>query len=174
MGAVQPLPRFDLPRRVAAGALAVYLVALVLIAFWPHHIDRDADALLRAIERILPWATHSRVEFASNIALFVPLGFLLTALLRHRVIAVIAIGLGMTVVIELAQAAFLPGRTSSVLDVVANTLGTLIGLAAFFTLTGVRRARRESEIRRAHRESEIRRAGDLARRESDIRENPAD
>lgn len=148
MGAVQWFTRLSVSRRLAVAALVAYLVALALIAFWPHHVDRDAGDLLRAITRLLPWATHERLEFLSNIALFVPMGFLLTALLLHRVIAVVAIGLGMTVVIELAQAAFLPGRTASPWDVVANTLGTLLGLGLYFTITGVRRAARESEQQR--------------------------
>src|SRR3546814_4583455 len=69
-------------RRFLLAALAIYVLTLVLIAFWPTHVDRDAGPLLAAIERLFPWATQRRLEFTANIALFVPFGLLLTLLVR--------------------------------------------------------------------------------------------
>lgn len=114
-------------RRALVAALLVYVVALALIAFWPTHVDRDAGPLLSAIERVFPWATYRRIEFTANIALFVPFGVLLTPLLRSWPIA-LACGVGASLAIELVQEVVLPGRTASALDVLANSLGTAVGV----------------------------------------------
>lgn len=142
-----PRPR-RLPRErlVALAVLAVYGVALALVAFWPSHVDRDAGPLLRAIERLLPWATYDVVEFVSNVLLFVPLGAVLAFVLRRAPWATVAVGLGTSAVIELAQWMLLPGRTGSVLDVVANTLGTVVGCAAGLAVRAVLAARRGRRI----------------------------
>lgn len=129
-------------RVIAASSLAVYLIALALIAFWPEHVDRGASTLIRAITRVLPWATHERIEFTSNIALFVPFGLLGALLLHRRIWLAIVAGLAISVFVELVQGAFLPGRTSSVWDVVANTLGTVIGVALAALVRRSARARR--------------------------------
>lgn len=123
-------PRNPAPRglRIAAAlALAVYVVALAGIAFWPDPVDRDARPLLLALNRLLPWATLARVEFAANIALFVPLGILVAILLRSRHL-VVPIAIVTTVAIEAAQAVALDRRTPSVLDIVANVTGACVGL----------------------------------------------
>ena len=113
-------------RVVATVLLAVYLLALTLIAFWPQHVDRGAGPFLGAIRRVLPWATYDRVEFASNVLLFVPLGLLLMLSVGYAW-KVLLTGFAATVAIELVQA-LLPDRTSSVLDVIANTSGTVLGI----------------------------------------------
>lgn len=113
-------------RRFLLAALAIYVLALVLIAFWPTHVDRDAGPLLAAIERLFPWATYRRLEFTANIALFVPFGLLLTLLVRSWPLA-LGLGVGASLAIEVVQELALPGRTASVLDVLANSLGTAAG-----------------------------------------------
>ncbi|MFJ6653840.1 VanZ family protein [Microbacterium sp. NPDC091313] len=114
-------------RAVLVGVLCTYVLALALIAFWPTHVDRDAGPLLRAITRAIPWLTYGRMEFSANILLFVPFGLLLTLLVR-RWPWVIALGVASSATIELVQEFFLPGRTGSILDVVANGSGTVIGV----------------------------------------------
>ncbi len=72
-----------------------------------------------------------------NVVGFVPFGFLLClflagdggATIRTR-LTVILLGGGLSLFIELSQA-FLPTRSSSVLDLVFNTLGTVIGAMLF-------------------------------------------
>lgn len=65
------------------------------------------------------------VEFAANIALFVPLGFLLTVLLR-RWWAAVALGSALSIAAEVGQM-LLPGRLASPRDVLANLTGALVG-----------------------------------------------
>jgi VanZ family protein len=114
-------------RALLVVGLAVYVLVLAVIAFWPTHVDRDAGPLLAAIEQLFPWATHRRLEFSANIALFVPFGLLLTPLLRSWLLTLI-LGVGASMAIEVVQDLALPGRTASALDVAANSLGTAVGV----------------------------------------------
>ena len=75
------------------------------------------------------WAAKAAVwEFVYNVALFVPPFFVLLLLWpRVRVLWWALGGLGVSTLIEITQAFFLHGRDAQVRDVVANTLGALIG-----------------------------------------------
>ncbi|MCU1423993.1 MAG: VanZ family protein, partial [Microbacteriaceae bacterium] len=69
------------------------------------------------------------VEFVANVAMFVPFGVLVwLAFPRSRWWVVLLLGFATTVTIETVQST-LPTRFSTVSDVVANTLGTAVGLA---------------------------------------------
>src|SRR5687768_1951348 len=81
----------------------------------------------------------SRTDWLVNILLFIPLAFLLTGALwtpTHRIIAaavvvpgVLAICLGLSIAIEFAQL-FFP-RTPSLNDIVAQSIGAGLGIAAW-------------------------------------------
>ncbi|MFG6446399.1 VanZ family protein [Microbacterium sp. P07] len=122
-------------RRIAFVLLAVYAVAVVLIAFWPVPVDSGAAGLLARIARWLPWATHSRLEIGANVVFFVPLGLLLSITLDRSRYLVLPIGLLTTIAIESLQAELLDQRTASITDILANTAGTCVGMliAALFT-----------------------------------------
>lgn len=118
--------------RVAAVAAALYLVVLLAIAFWPTPVDRPmSENLAGAIAWLhahgMPgFIGYNQVEFAANIALFMPFGYLAGIWSRtwwHPVVA----GLAASVLIELGQEVFLPDRFSSMFDIVANTLGATTG-----------------------------------------------
>jgi glycopeptide antibiotics resistance protein len=70
---------------------------------------------------------------AGNVALFLPLGFLLPLLApwfdRHQ--RTVAAGLALTLAVELSQLAFPGVRRADVNDVLLNTLGTALGFAAY-------------------------------------------
>ncbi|WP_243075651.1 VanZ family protein [Microbacterium sp. SS28] len=107
--------------------LAVYVAVLAAIAFWPSPVDREAGPLLAYIQSIVPWLTYERIEFTANIVLFVPLGILLTLILRKRR-WVLPLALGATFAIEAIQAALLSERTPAISDIIANVLGAAIGM----------------------------------------------
>lgn len=113
--------------RPAALVLLAYAVALAAIAFWPVPVDSGAGPLLRAITRVFPVLTYDRIEFAANIALFIPFGVLVTLLVRQAWL-VLPLGFLTTLMIETAQALLLDRRTPSVLDLVANMAGVCVGL----------------------------------------------
>ncbi len=79
--------------------------------------------------------------------MFVPVGMFLVLLLgRSRWWLAIALGVGLSALIETAQA-FLPTRVSDVRDIVHNGLGALVGVVVVLILT----ARSENARRRALR-----------------------
>lgn len=115
--------------------LACYTLAVLVIVFWPAHVDDNAGGeFVRSIVHaghvqgwIPLWFSYQSVEWLSNVLMFTPGGFLLTLLLSpsaRRWVPLCA--LGGTVAIECTQLV-MPGRTSSVWDVVANTLGGTLG-----------------------------------------------
>ena len=111
----------------------VYLVGLARVTLWPRLADDDGFDLVRTV---LSWIssagialTYSAAEFLANIALFVPFGILVSLLWPRRPAwAVITLGLTTSGAIELAQLLFLPHRVADVRDLVANTLGTAVGV----------------------------------------------
>lgn len=133
-----PRPRL----RRALPWLLGYAIALALIAFWPQHVDKGMGWFLKAVTHYLPILTYDRIEFGSNILLFVPLGILLALLLPRRRYLIMPIGFVISLMIESAQGIFLPGRTSSLSDLVANTAGACIGLLAVEVAEAIGRHRR--------------------------------
>ena len=77
------------------------------------------------------WFDYHVVESSANVVMFIPLGILAAMAFPTRAWWVIA-GLGIIVstCMELGQLLFITARFSSVVDVVMNTLGTVIGIAA--------------------------------------------
>jgi len=82
-------------------------------------------------------APSAVLDFPANILLFIPFGFGLASLLDRygmsrgaRLLFTPLIGLLATASIESLQI-FLPNRTANIFDVMANTVGTVVGLACF-------------------------------------------
>ena len=83
-------------------------------------------------------AGSNRMDIGLNLIGFVPLGFLLVALLvdvsqparLSTLVAALAIGFALSASIELAQA-WIPSRSSSLLDLLLNVAGTGVGGVAF-------------------------------------------
>ncbi|MFJ4037412.1 VanZ family protein [Microbacterium sp. NPDC090007] len=126
------------PRRLVVGFLAgSYVVGLAVVLLWPDHLDRDVGLLYGILSAMFPTASAGQVDFALNVALFVPFGVMSSFLLGRRSAAVVAVALAVPIAVETVQALFLPARTASVADVVANVVGALTGAV----LTGVIRRR---------------------------------
>ncbi|PZF62860.1 VanZ family protein [Curtobacterium sp. MCPF17_047] len=123
-------------RRIA-GALAVaYAVAVVLIGFWGTPVDAKAqpwiDRLIGAAHRhgAPSWFGYPIIESLANVAFFVPLGLLVVLLAGARWWwAGAGAGLLVSATIETGQALFLPARFATIDDVVANTMGAVLGAA---------------------------------------------
>jgi VanZ family protein len=137
-------------RRLAWIALVTYLVALAFIAYWPTPVDRPVDGGLGHLIRWLQdhgitIVTYGRIEFAANVAMFVPFGLLLGGLLRRgrRWIA-FAVCVAASVAIETGQALFFPGRFASAADVLANSIGAGIGVLVIVIVARVRRSGRSA------------------------------
>ncbi|SFR72256.1 VanZ like family protein [Agromyces sp. CF514] len=149
--------------RLRLGLAIAYGAALALVLFWPVHIDGaggfvDFGPLLEAIALfgVPAWASYPYVEFAFNMALFVPLGLLVAVGSRRsglqRVAIALAIGLVLSGLAEFAQHLLLASRTTDVRDVLANTLGAGLGAGIVVAIDyGLRR--RETAIASAARTS---------------------
>ncbi|MBD8043079.1 VanZ family protein [Arthrobacter sp. Sa2BUA2] len=92
------------------------------------------------------WVTYDDVERLANVALFILPGLLVSLLLaRKRWWLALALCLGLSAAMELAQHLFLPERSASSVDVLLNGAGALIGVllgSALRNLGAARRLRR--------------------------------
>jgi glycopeptide antibiotics resistance protein len=134
-------------------ATALYLGLVAWITLSPEPYDSRIDGFLFRALGVLhrhdgtAWITYASVEGAANVAMFVPVGMFLVLLLgRSRWWLAIALGVGLSALIEAAQV-FLPTRVSDVRDLVHNGLGALVGVVVVLILT----ARSENARRRAQR-----------------------
>lgn len=119
----------DRRRRWLIAGLTAYLVAAAVVLFAPVSYSEIVDLLGDAVHGVVgvTWFGNGWIEFTANIALFVPLGFLLTALLHHPWWGAVTAA-ALSVATELAQLA-LPARTASTRDILANALGAATGAA---------------------------------------------
>jgi glycopeptide antibiotics resistance protein len=85
---------------------------------------------------------------AGNVALFLPLGFLLPMLAPRldRFRRTVAAGFVLSTLIELSQVAFPGVRRPDVNDVLMNTLGTAIGYALYRLAARARTGRRPERV----------------------------
>jgi glycopeptide antibiotics resistance protein len=104
-----------------------YLVALAAIVLWPHHVDSGAGPLYALLLRYASAAFPFGIDATLNVVLLIPFGMILATVLPGRPFIVLGVVWAVPLLIEIAQGLFLPGRTSSVLDVAANTVGGVIG-----------------------------------------------
>jgi glycopeptide antibiotics resistance protein len=115
--------------------VAIYALGLALVGLWPHPVDEKVDVTAWPPVR---WSTYALgltpvqgydvVQFAANVALFVPLGVLVLLMWRRvGVLQATVASAAVAALIELLQYLVRPERLASLLDVVANTLGAAIG-----------------------------------------------
>lgn len=102
-------------------------VIVILIAALPPQPDWPA-AGERFVSSLWPAGRRAWFDFLSNVALYVPLGLVVSA--RGRgVLAGWLVGSAVSVSTELLQL-WVPGRDASARDIVANTLGAFLGSVA--------------------------------------------
>lgn len=95
------------------------------------------------------WITFNVIEFTANVLMFVPIGLFFVLLLgRRQWWLAIVLGVLLTVGIEFAQQN-IANRVSDPRDLVANSMGAIIGtlLALVLTAAKARRIRKASDRR---------------------------
>jgi glycopeptide antibiotics resistance protein len=144
--------------RTAAVAYAAVLVVVTLAPIrWRSDLARYRDnwrpqlvplwnlmVNLRDGDRVLATLAGA----AGNVALFLPLGFLLPILAPRldRFRRTVATGFVLSTLIELSQVAFPGVRRPDVNDVLMNTLGTAIGYALYRLAARARTGRRPERV----------------------------
>ena len=133
---------------IATVGLVVCVGAVLMMTLSPTPLDRGyesaVDALLGALHRhgVPVWFGYRKLEFTANVLMFLPLGFLIAlALPRRAMWLAVLIVPALSVVIECTQWVLLAQRTPCGLDVLANTLGGLVGAVAAWLLRALVRAR---------------------------------
>ena len=145
-------------RRVGTVGLLLAVPIVLVITLWPNHLFmRAKPRVVQGLEwlhaqQLFEWLYWTRLEVLANIAMLVPVALLLTfALGARRWWVAVAMCVAASVGVELVQSV-MPGRVSSVLDIVANGLGAVIGaLVAVGIEAIVVRGRRASARRSAQR-----------------------
>lgn len=115
----------------AVASLVLYGLAGASIAFWPEPINKGQHHFFATVRDVLPWATYDRIEFSANVLLFVPLGWLMSIVLHRLWFFVLAVGVSATLAIEFVQGVLLSSRDMSIFDVLANSIGVLIGIGLY-------------------------------------------
>ena len=142
-------------RRLGIAGLALVTPVVLVVTLWPtHFLLRAKPRVTRGIEwlharDLFDWLTWTRLEVLANVAMFVPVALLVTFVLgaRRWWVTVIACA-ALSVAVELVQA-LMPGRVAAALDIVANSLGALLGaLLAVAIEALVRRSRRRTRAGR--------------------------
>lgn len=118
-------------RRGATAALVACagVVAALTLGPLPGRPLSTGLAELRAVVGDAPWLDFTLWERVANVVLFVPLAVLLCAVLRRPLLA-LAVCVAGSVGIETVQALAGAGRTPSLVDVAANSLGAAVGCTA--------------------------------------------
>lgn len=130
-------------RTAALTGLVVYGIVVIGVLVAPFSVTGALNAFARWLREAAGVTAFGSgwLEFAANVLMFVPLGFLLTLLLPRPWQGVL-LALGLSVAAEVAQI-IIPSRQASLRDVLANVLGASIG-AALAALV-VRRRRRTAD-----------------------------
>ena len=117
------------------GSLAVWVLLLAYASLYPL-LPLRAPTLESIFEAVSLPRYIMRSDVAFNIVAYVPFGTLACLLFRQRtsgaraIATAIGAGAAFSTLMEVAQL-FIPGRVSSLADVMANTFGTLLGALVF-------------------------------------------
>jgi VanZ family protein len=138
-----PAGDFHKGRRALVALALAYLAFVIYGSLVPLHFHSRPLAEAWRYFRQIPYLNlgiGSRADWVANILLFIPLAFLWLGVLWHRrslllraaaSLLVLGAGVGLSVGIEFTQL-FFPPRTVSLNDILAETIGAGIGVAAWW------------------------------------------
>lgn len=141
---------------LAVMGLAFYVSFVFAATLSPTPLDRGYESSINKLLAVLhrngvpEWFGYTKLEFSANIVMFIPIGFLVALALPWKAWwLTIPVLPALSGVIEFTQGALLSERVSSVMDIVANTIGGYVGLAAAMLLQSLIHARDRRLIARA-------------------------
>jgi glycopeptide antibiotics resistance protein len=133
--------------------LVIWGVLIVYGTWLPFDFSATSELVEQRLGRLWeqPWRVGSRADLITNVLLFMPWGFLLAIWRAGRgtscaasVLLATLTGSLLSAGVEIGQL-YAPSRTPSVVDLAANTLGSILG--ALIGWAAVRRAWPEMEVR---------------------------
>jgi glycopeptide antibiotics resistance protein len=141
---------------LAVSASAVYGLVVAFATLTPTPLDRgfrsSLERLLGVMHRhgVPDRFDYSALEASANVAMFVPVGFLVAMLLPQRLwwLALLACP-ALSAGIEASQAAFLAERFATIADVIANSTGAFLGIAVSCAIRAAVYRRDEKVVARA-------------------------
>lgn len=150
-----PPPRSYARLWISTILLIAYASFVLLMTMWPNpeqlEFDSIASRVLNALHNIgIPESFgYNKLEFTANIGMFIPLGFLLGLALPRRAwwLAIFLIP-AFSGAIEFTQGLALDQRVSTMLDVLANTLGGYTGIFLALVMRAMIYARDRTMIER--------------------------
>ena len=161
---LESAPQQPPPRPSTSGArvafavtlLVVYATIVLVMTMWPtpstQGREAAVDKVITVVHRsdVFDWFGYSAFEFLANVAMFVPLGFLVGLALAQRfawtgLLLLPAFAAG----IEATQMLLISDRYGTVQDVVANSIGGWLGLLAAFLVRAMVHARDKKVIAQA-------------------------
>lgn len=152
----------------AWAGLGLCLAVVLLATLSPTPIDQGYES---AIERVLSvlhrngvpgWFGYRWFEFSANIAMFVPLAYFLTLVFPTRFMwLALPLVPAVSATLETMQFFVLPARFASVNDVIANTLGGWVGVAAAAVTVAAVHARDRRVLQRWREQNVIGVRGDV-------------
>ncbi|PRA80763.1 VanZ family protein [Microbacterium sp. MYb66] len=134
MSSLLPPPR----RFTRAWALALgipFFIALAVLTLTPSRVEESLPNLLDLVlgtAHRLGWDSldFTRLEIIANVLVFVPVGIFAFVLLPRRIwVLSLLVGPLLSIAIETVQRVALPHRAATVTDVLANSAGSLLGVA---------------------------------------------
>ena len=142
--------------------LSTYVVIVLLVTMSPTPVDQGfssaIDKVLAVLHRngVPEWFGYNKLEFSANIAMFAPIGFLVALALPARVwwLALIVCP-AFSGGIEYVQGAVLTERFSTLSDLIANSIGAVIGILFAVILRALVHHRDEIMITEALRQRGI-------------------
>lgn len=129
----------ELVRRWATSVFTVGLLLVLAVSLFPYvFLIEEGVRRIGHDFPLLAWTVPSHLaDGLANVFLYFPLGFGLTCLMQKKGVArqlrfplLLIAGVGLSVILEFLQF-FLPARVPSLLDVLSNGAGALIGFLGF-------------------------------------------
>lgn len=118
-----------------------YLAGILTLTLAPERVEERMPVLLDLVLRVAHqnlgwhWLGFDELEVASNILVFVPLGILGCIVFRDRMLVALLVGPVLSLLIEIAQALFLPDRVASAVDVSMNSIGATVGVLLAWSIS---------------------------------------
>ena len=142
-------------KKITTALLISYLAAIAIVGFWPERVDTAFRGdVVRVVETMssngFAYMSYDLVDAAANVMWFVPIGVLaLITIGRRYWIVALLLCVALSCVVEVVQASVLSSRVGSISDVVANSMGAVMGILVGVIIDqfrSLRQRRRKSQF----------------------------